>query len=109
MIIQESNLLGLGSADVGQGLGAYLGTLAIFLGFFTSGGFLFSLEFLDPAELIDKAHLAREEGVAFGTDVDGQISLGGASRKLGTARTGDGDLIVFGVDRGFHERDFSTD
>lgn len=71
---------------------------AVFLGLFAGGGFLLGLEFLDAAELVDKAHLAGEEGVALGADINSHAVFGGASYKSGTARTGDGDLMVGRVD-----------
>ncbi len=46
MSIQGTSKLSLGSADVCESLGTGLGTLAIFLEFFASSGFLFGLEFL---------------------------------------------------------------
>ena len=90
-------------ADVGQGLRTSLRTFTIFFDLFAGGGFLFSLEFLDPAELIDETHFTGKEGVTLGTDIHGKVGLGGTGCKLGTTATGDGNLIVFGVDRGFHE------
>lgn len=86
------------STDIGQGLGAGLGTFAIFFGFFARGGFLFSLEFLDSAELIDEAHLTGKEGVALGADIDGHGIASGASLERRPARAGDRDLMVLWVD-----------
>lgn len=95
-IVQRGDL-SLGS-HVGQGLGAGLGTFAVFFGFFAGGGFLFGLEFLDSTKLIDEAHLTGEEWVALGANIHFEIGFGGACLERGTARTGDGDLIVLWVD-----------
>lgn len=90
------------SANISQGLRTSLGTFAIFFGFFTRGGFLLGLVFLDATELVDKAHFTSEEGVALGADVSREIGLGRASVELGTARTGHDDLIVLWMDSRLH-------
>lgn len=98
----QDELISLSSSHVGQGLGTSLGAFAVFFSFFSRGGFLFGLELLDAAQLIDEAHLTSEEGMALGADVHGKIGLGGASLESGTARAGDGDLIVLWVDTRLH-------
>ncbi len=94
MSIQGTSKLSLCSADVGESLGTRLGTLAIFFEFFACGGFLFGLEFLYAAELIDKAHLTGKERVALGADINCHSRSGRASLERGTTRAGDSDLVV---------------
>lgn len=77
-------------------------TFAVFFGFFTSGGFLFGLVFLDATELVNKFLLTGKEGVAAGADIGFDAVFGATSLERSATGTGDGYRIVFGMDVGFH-------
>lgn len=71
-----------------------MGGFAILFSFFACGGGGFGLEFLHATYFVDEALLTSEEGMAFATDIDHHVIFGAACVKRGTARAGDGDLMV---------------
>jgi hypothetical protein len=71
-----------------------LGGFAIFFDFFACGSSGFGLEFLHATYFVYEALLTSEEGVATATDIDHHVIFGAACVKRGTARAGDGDLMV---------------
>lgn len=98
--------LSLGCADIGEGLGTITTAFAVLFGFFANSSFLFGLEFLYAAELVDKAHLTGKERVAFGADINGHGRSGRASLERGTTGAGDSDLVVGRMNVCFHKRRF---
>ena len=104
IIVQEGNkelFSGL-SANVGEGLGTGLGRFAVFFSFFASRTSLFSFVFFDAAELVDEAHLTGKERVTLGADIDRNGIAGRASLERVAAAAGNRDLVVFGMNIGFH-------
>lgn len=104
----DGNKLGLGSSNIGEGLGTRLGGFAVLFGFFAGSTGLLGLVFLDAAELVDKAHLTGKERVTLGADVNGDGVAGRAGLESVAAAAGNRDLMVFRVNVGFHEGDFTT-
>lgn len=94
---------GSGGTNVGESLRGVLIILTIFLFLFTGSGFLFGLEFFDTSEAVDEFHLSGEEGMAFATDVGGDVGFGAPSLEGGATGTFDGYRVVGWMDVGFHK------
>ena len=60
------------------------------------------LELINASACINKLLLAGEEGMALGTNFHADILLGGAGLDHVTAGTGDGGLLVVGMDALLH-------
>ena len=78
---------GFGGFDFGGGIGVLLG------------------EAFDAAGGVDELLLAGEEGMAAGADFDVQLVAldGGTSGEIVAAGAVHGDLVIVGVNTGFHE------
>src|SRR5262249_3279616 len=71
-------------------------------GLFSLVPVVFLLELFHTAGGVDELHFAREEGMADGADLDGDVLLRAARLKLVPAAAGHGGVFVFGMDVGFH-------
>lgn len=59
-----------------------------------SGGLAAGQEFVDAAEGVDETLFTGKKRMAFGTDIDAQISDGGTDAKTVAAGAGDSRLVI---------------
>src|SRR6516165_9561303 len=88
----------------GAGLGLFGGLGLGGAGLLALVPVVLALELLDPAGGVDVLHLAREEGMASGTDFHGDILPGAARDELVAAAAGHRPLFVFRMNLVFHGR-----